>query len=166
LFPLRDNIPTHGFPYVTFVLLAAALAEKLAWSHGGWVLLAGNVLVLWIFGQTLERAMGPVRFVVFAALGAVAGGAVELPAATGAAAALVGGYLLVYPGARVIVWSLIPLFVGMIEVPVLIIAGLWVVLVIVAGAGLSALAGGAVGLALVRVFAREVAETPPRGLAF
>ena len=40
--------------------------------HGGLLHLGGNMLFLWIFGNNVEDAMGPVRFVVFYLLGGLA----------------------------------------------------------------------------------------------
>ena len=37
--------------------------------HGGLLHLGGNMLFLWIFGNNVEDAMGPVKFVVFYILG-------------------------------------------------------------------------------------------------
>src|SRR5687768_7844057 len=42
--------------------------------HGGWLHLLGNMWFLWIFGDNVEDAMGPVRFLLFYVLcGLVAG---------------------------------------------------------------------------------------------
>jgi membrane associated rhomboid family serine protease len=78
--------------------------------HGGLLHLLGNMLFLWIFGNNIEDSMGRVRFVLFY----LAGGVVALLAqtvlepsstaptigASGAVAAVLGGYALLYPRAR------------------------------------------------------------------
>ena len=33
--------------------------------HGGWLHLLGNMLYLWIFGDNVEDAFGPLRFLLF-----------------------------------------------------------------------------------------------------
>ena len=33
--------------------------------HGGWLHIGGNMLFLWVFGDNVEDAMGPVRFIVY-----------------------------------------------------------------------------------------------------
>src|SRR5919108_287237 len=80
--------------------------------HGSLLHLAGNMLFLWIFGNNIEDSMGRPRFVVFYLLGGVAalGGQIltdpdaTIPTvgASGAIAAVLGGYALLYPRARVI----------------------------------------------------------------
>lgn len=85
--------------------------------HGGWMHVIGNMLYLWIFGNNVEDAMGPVRFTVFYAvcgLFALLAHTVPDPASTvpvigasGAVSGVLGAYLLLYPHARVLV--LIPL---------------------------------------------------------
>src|SRR5262249_50615256 len=79
--------------------------------HGGWPHIAGNMLFLWIFGNNIEEAMGRPKFVVFYLLcGVIAalsqwatnpGSEVPNIGASGAIAGVLGGYLLLYPRARV-----------------------------------------------------------------
>ena len=155
--------------------------------HAGLLHLGGNMLFLWIFGNNVEDSMGRVRFVVFYLLGGLAatalqiavspGSAVPNLGASGAIAAVLGGYLLLYPGARVLTFMFLPPFVGLMELPALVVLGLWIILQVFLGAtgllhpigesggGVAYFAhiGGFVfGLALVRLFAREVKDTPPR----
>ncbi|MDX6718712.1 MAG: hypothetical protein QOJ63_966, partial [Solirubrobacteraceae bacterium] len=80
--------------------------------HGSILHLGGNMLFLWIFGNNVEDAMGHVRYVAFYLLGglvAVAAqvlvepdAAVPTIGASGAVAAVLGGYILLYPRARVV----------------------------------------------------------------
>ena len=163
MIPLRDNIATRSAPLVTVVLVLAAVVAWVLGGDGGPVLLVANAVVLWIFGITLEDSMGRARYLAFALIGAAVG-LVYVPA-SGAAAAVIAGHLLSYPRARVVWWCLIPPFVGLLEWPPAVLVVLWIVVQIAVG-GAVALAGlaaaGAVGLALVKVFVREVKETPPR----
>src|SRR5665811_291442 len=79
--------------------------------HGGWLHIGGNMLYLWIFGNNVEDSMGRGRFVVFyLGCGLLAGlaqiaidPASDIPniGASGAIAGVLGGYLLLYPRARV-----------------------------------------------------------------
>ena len=70
---------------------------------------------LWLFGPSVEDAMGRLRFVLFAALGGGAAAALD-PAAAGAGvvAAVLGGYALLYPRAHVVALSLVPGFMTVV----------------------------------------------------
>lgn len=101
--------------------------------HGGWAHLFGNMLYLWVFGDNLEDRMGTIRFIVFyVATGLVATAAqvaispqsaVPTIGASGAIAGVLGGYLVLFPRARIttIVFRFIT------EVPALIVLGFWFV---------------------------------------
>jgi membrane associated rhomboid family serine protease len=102
--------------------------------HGGWLHLGANMLFLHIFGDNLEEALGHRRYLSFYLLGGVAAGlthyatdtASMLPmiGASGSIAAVIGGYLLLFPRAPVVVLNLaLPLwFLGF----VLVIPAWWV----------------------------------------
>ena len=102
--------------------------------HGGFLHLAGNMLYLWIFGDNVEDELGHGRFLVFYLVcGAVAALAQAVTApqsdiptvgASGAIAGVLGGYLVRHPLASVTVLA----FVVLIELPALIVIGLWFVL--------------------------------------
>lgn len=97
------------------VLPQSASYVTYAFLHGDFMHLAGNMLFLWVFGDNVEDAMGHFRFLVFfllcAAAGALAHSLVapqsEIPliGASGAAAGVIGGYLMLHP--RVKVWILV-----------------------------------------------------------
>ena len=227
MFPLRDNIPTEHFPFVTVLLIAANcfvyffLQEGL-WSlpdggatgdwpvqqyaaipceltsqcaatgppatvvtvftsmfmHGSLLHLGGNMLFLWIFGNNVEDAMGPVLFLLFYVLGGLAADAahvvsdVDSPIATlgasGAVSAVLGGYLLLFPRARVVTVIFIIFFFTILELPAMLFLGFWILQQAVLayfdllqpteGGGVAYFAhiGGFVfGLLLIRVFANE-----------
>ena len=83
------------------------------------------MLFLWIFGNNVEDSMGPVKFVVFYLLGGIAATAAQVATdtgsevanlgASGAVAAVLGGYLLLFPRARVITVVFIIFFFTIIE---------------------------------------------------
>lgn len=101
--------------------------------HGGWAHLLGNMLYLWVFGDNLEDRLGIVRFVLFYFIsGLVATGAqiainpdstVPTIGASGAIAGVLGGYLLLFPRARIT--ALVFRFIT--QVPALIVLGFWFV---------------------------------------
>ncbi|HEV2061187.1 MAG TPA: rhomboid family intramembrane serine protease [Solirubrobacteraceae bacterium] len=103
--------------------------------HGGILHLGGNMLFLWIFGNNVEDSMGRAKFLAFYLLGGVAAlfgqilidpnAAVATIGASGAVAAVLGGYILLYPRARVITLIFIVFFFTIIELPAMLILGFW-----------------------------------------
>src|SRR3954467_14693117 len=103
--------------------------------HGGLLHLGGNMLFLWIFGNNVEDAMGPVKFVCFYLLGGIAAVALQVlvnpsaqvptVGASGAIAAVLGGYLLLFPRARVLTAIFIIFFFTLIEIPAVFVLGIW-----------------------------------------
>ncbi len=103
--------------------------------HGGWLHLISNMWMLFIFGDNVEDRMGHTRFLVFYLLGGAAAGLVSafflakssLPmvGASGAIAAVMGAYLVLFPGARVV--TFVPLFFlpWLIDIPAVIFLGVW-----------------------------------------
>jgi len=127
--------------------------------HGGLLHIAGNMLFLWIFGNNIEDSMGRARFIGFYLLGGVAAlaaqtavgpdAAVPTIGASGAVAAVLGGYALLYPRARVVTLVFIVIFFTVIELPALIVLGAWFLLQALNGASdlVQPVAGGGGGVA-------------------
>ncbi len=132
----------YGF-FVTWGMLPAEISTGRDLStiltamflHGGWMHLIGNMLFLYIFGDNLEEELGHGRFLVFyLACGVVAGlaqvladprSAVPMVGASGAVAGVLGGYLLLFPRARVDVLLIFIIFFRIIPVPAWMMLGLW-----------------------------------------
>ena len=103
--------------------------------HGGWLHLGGNMLYLWIFGNNVEDAMGHVKFVGFYLAGGIAALALQVAVApnstaptvgaSGAIAAVLGAYIILYPRARVLTFVFIILFFTVIELPAILMLGIW-----------------------------------------
>jgi membrane associated rhomboid family serine protease len=105
--------------------------------HGGWLHLLGNMLFLLVFGPDVEARLGRVRFLLcylllgtvaaygYALIGAGGGEALRpLVGASGAIAGVLGGYLRLYPRARVT--TLVPvLFFLPLRFPAWLVLGLW-----------------------------------------
>ena len=80
--------------------------------HGSTAHLAGNMLFLWVFGNNVEDRLGPVRYLALYLLGGVAAtlgyvavnvhAAVPLIGASGAIAAVMGAYLVLFPRGRIL----------------------------------------------------------------
>jgi membrane associated rhomboid family serine protease len=103
--------------------------------HGGWMHLAGNMLFLWIFGDNMEDAFGHVLFLAFyiacglaAALLQIAmdpSSQVPMVGASGAIAGTLGGYLLLYPRARVDIIIIFIVFFKTFTLPAWVVLGVW-----------------------------------------
>jgi membrane associated rhomboid family serine protease len=112
--------------------------------HGGLLHIAGNMLFLWVFGNNIEDSMGRARFVVFYLLGGIAALVAQVlvnPDATtptigasGAVAGVLGAYALLYPRARVVTLLIIIFFITFVELPALLVLGLWFLLQVFYGA--------------------------------
>jgi membrane associated rhomboid family serine protease len=122
--------------------------------HGGWFHILGNMWFLWVFGDNVEDAMGPVRYVIFYLLCGLAAAAAQVatdPAsavpmvgASGAIGGVMGGYARLYPRARI--QTLLPLgfYFTTIAVPAYFMLGYWFLLQILGGVPALAGAGGGV----------------------
>jgi rhomboid family protein len=141
--------------------------------HGSLLHIGGNMLFLWIFGNNVEDSMGRVRFVAFYLLGGLVAdfaqiatnpdAAIPTVGASGAVAAILGAYALLYPHARVVTLIFIIFFVTVIELPALLVLGGWFLLQLLSASS-EPLAGGGVayfahiggflfGLAAIKLFA-------------
>jgi len=105
--------------------------------HGSWAHLLGNMLFLWIFGNNVEDALGRIRFLVFYLLGGVAAtaaqtlvtlgyaseleGTIPHVGASGAISAVLGGYLVLLPHAKVLTL----IFFVLREIPALVFLLIW-----------------------------------------
>ena len=117
--------------------------------HGGILHLAGNMLFLWIFGNNIEDSMGRGRFLLFYGLAGVIAvyaqalidpsSTVPTIGASGAVAGVLGGYALLHPRARVLTFVIIIFFVTLIEVPAMIMLGIWFVLQFLPAVGQTAI---------------------------
>ena len=113
--------------------------------HGGWLHLGGNMLYLWIFGNNIEDRFGRLRFLGFYLIGGLVaalsqvwiepGSTTPLIGASGAIAAVLGAYLVLYPGARVLSLVFLVFFYQLLHVPAVIVLGLWFVLQLLSGVG-------------------------------
>ena len=103
--------------------------------HGGWMHLLGNMWFLWIFGDNVEERLGTIRFVIFYLIvgtaGALAqvfsspGSTLPMIGASGAIAGVLGGYLMLYPRAKVVTFVGIPFLWHIRDVPAWIFLGIW-----------------------------------------
>ena len=119
------------------------LADPFTWGalfthmflHGGWLHILSNMWVLFIFGDNVEDRLGSVRYLLFYLTGGILAGLVQIffstdaltPSigASGAIAAVLGGYFSFYPRSKVI--TLIPIFIipWFVELPSFVFLGFW-----------------------------------------
>jgi rhomboid family protein len=152
--------------------------------HGGIVHIGGNMIFLAIFGPNVEEAMGRPRYLLFYLLGGLVALAAQIAlspdspvptlGASGAIAAVLGGYILLYPRARVLSLVFIIFFVTIVELPAVFLLGFWFLEQLLLGvAGLANPVGGEgvaygahvggflFGIALIRLFAKRTRPGPP-----
>jgi membrane associated rhomboid family serine protease len=123
--------------------------------HGGLLHIAGNLLFLWIFGNNVEDRFGRLRFLAFYLVGGIVAALTQVAVdptstvptigASGAIAATLGAYLVLYPGARVTTAIFLVFFYQLIDIPAVIVLVLWFLLQLfdgIASLGISASAGG------------------------
>ena len=109
--------------------------------HAGWIHLGGNMLYLWIFGDNVEDRFGPIKFTIFYLLCGLAatfaqlvfslGSNVPNLGASGAIAGVLGAYILLFPQGKIRVLQ----GQQVIQVPALIVIGMWFFLQLFSGIG-------------------------------
>jgi rhomboid family protein len=163
LIPLKITAtfnPTTALTFITSMFL-----------HGGWLHIIGNMLYLWIFGNNIEDRLGIIGFTIFYLICGIAAGLAQIAidprspipqiGASGAIAGILGGYIVLFPRARVQTLIIFVYFFTIRELSALWVLGFWFVLQVInalISAGQSDVAffahiGGFIaGLVLIRVF--------------
>jgi membrane associated rhomboid family serine protease len=115
--------------------------------HAGWLHIIFNMLFLFVFGNNIEDYLGRVKFVLFYLVGGLAasfahvawtmynsadictnadfGACVPSVGASGAVAAVMGAYMLLYPRARVNVLVPIFFFITVLQMSALTVLAIW-----------------------------------------
>ena len=106
--------------------------------HAGLLHLAGNMLYLWIFGDNVEDAMGSIKYLIFYLVGGVIAALThtflypdsQIPTvgASGAIAAVLASYLILYPQSRVLTFIPLGFFMQLRLVPASIVLIVWFIL--------------------------------------
>ncbi len=157
--------------------------------HAGWLHILGNLLFLWIFGNNVEDSMGRAKYVLFYLLAGIVACYAQAAinpsetgptlGASGAIAGVLGGYILLYPRSRVLTLVFLIFFVTLVEVPAVIMLGVWFILNALPAVSVSVpgLAGGGgvayfahvggfvFGLLAIKLFADRVRDNSPPALA-
>src|SRR5207244_2494023 len=124
-----DLAPSTFVPLVSHMFL-----------HGGWLHVLGNMLYLWIFGDNVEDRVGSGPYLVFYLLcgivAAIGQGLVSpspMVGASGAIAGVLGAYLVMYPTARIQTLVFLGIFITFVQLPALVVIGMFIVLQIIEG---------------------------------
>jgi membrane associated rhomboid family serine protease len=148
--PLLKVDPQSGRPVrIGAVALSTAPADvyltflTTMFLHGGWLHVIANMWMLWVFGNNIEDRLGHLTFVLFYLVGGVLAtmcfwvsdpsGLVPVVGASGAVAAVLGGYAVTFPMAKVRTLVFLVFFITIIDFPALVLLGLWFVLQVASG---------------------------------
>ncbi|MBN1261149.1 MAG: rhomboid family intramembrane serine protease [Anaerolineae bacterium] len=103
--------------------------------HGGWAHIFSNMLFLWVFGDNIETTLGKFGYLVFYLAGGIAASLVhvvfntgaETPSlgASGAVAAVLGAYAVLYPQSRVRVLYFFFFRLMITQMVALVFIGVW-----------------------------------------
>lgn len=172
LTPASINLshPSTLLPFITHMFL-----------HGSWYHLLSNMWFLMIFGDNIEDRLGSFRYLLFYVLGGLSAALLQFvfdPASTvptlgasGAIAAVMGAYFVLFPASRVVTFIPIFIFGGFIRLPAIVYLGIWFLMQVFSGFSSfvigSGTAGGVAwwahiggflfGMLLVRAFAKKTA---------
>jgi rhomboid family protein len=160
----RDILPVPGSIWTSMFL------------HGGWLHIIGNMWFLWVFGDNVEDAMGSIRYLLFYFLVGTVGALAQCYAmpesrapmigASGAIAGVLGGYLMLFPRARIMTLVMIPFFWPILAVPAWIFLGGWFIAQLLFNAGsniawMAHVGGFIAGLGAVRLLVHSRRGGPP-----
>ena len=110
--------------------------------HGGWMHLIGNMLFLWVFGDNIEATIGSVAFFLFYIAGGIAASAAHILSdvsstipslgASGAIAAVLGAYLVMFPKSKIKVVFFF-FFIRVFYMAAILFLGIWIAMQLVPG---------------------------------
>ena len=111
--------------------------------HGGWLHLIGNMVFLWVFGDNIEDSLGHLGYLIFYLAGGVAASAAHIMlnpdssipslGASGAIAAVLGTFIVMYPQARIRALIFLGIFATITRVSALLFLGIWFVTQLLSG---------------------------------
>jgi len=172
--PLDRIVYRYGFiPTLGLQNLIGLRVFTSMFLHADITHIAGNMLYLWVFGDNVEDSCGHISFLVFYLLSGIAGSMTmyllestsSIPAigASGAISGVLGGYILLFPRARIRTVVFAFYFANFIRVPAFALIGFWFILQLLysiagvaTGVAYWAHIGGFIaGLLLIAIFARR-----------
>ena len=120
--------------------------------HGGWMHIIGNMTYLYIFGDNIEERLGRLKFIIFYLItGIVAAfsqaiidptSTIPMIGASGAIAGVLGGYLVLFPRAKIKVFFWFIIFVKIIKIRAYIVLGGWIIIQFISFNGSDLNSGG------------------------
>jgi len=120
----------HGHHLITIVTAM--------FMHAGWLHILANMVFLWAFGPAIEDAMGRFRYLAFYLVGGVVamlaqvagspGSTVPCLGASGAIAAVMGAFIVIYPRDRIRTFVWILIFIRVTYIPAVVLIGVWFLL--------------------------------------
>lgn len=134
---------TIGYVYYDFGMVPVQISNGSGYLglltsiflHGSIFHVAGNMLFLWIFGDNLEDKMGRVKFLLFYLASGVGANLAQYAidpmspvptiGASGAVAGVMGGYILLFPKARIDIFIYFVIFFRILPLPAWIMLGVW-----------------------------------------
>lgn len=137
MLPVKDNLPHERLPVVVLALASLnVLAYALPATPLPLVPMLLDLAALALLGASVESRLGHLRTAILCLAGGLAGsalcaalgeGSAAVPAwaVVGATAAVLLGYLVLFPRARVISLVLVPFLVTIVEVPAVLLLGAW-----------------------------------------
>lgn len=145
--------------------------------HAGFLHLGGNMLYLWIFGNNIEDAVGHVRFIFFYGLSGVAAAVMQflveptsmvpMIGASGAVSGILGGYLMLFPRAKIKTLIFIFIFFTFVDLPAMLLLTVWFLIQVLYShtdgvAWFAHIGGFLFGLITIRLFTlgRKVVKVP------
>lgn len=121
--------------------------------HAGWLHILGNMLFLWVFGPAVEDVMGAGRYLVFYLLGGLVASVAQILVdpnstipnlgASGAVAAVMGAFLVNFPGDRIRTVLILGIFIQITTLPAILLIGIWFILQLVSQLAVLGGTGGA-----------------------
>ncbi len=177
---------THGDPFVMqWSVIPAEIASGRHWItiltamflHGSWSHIIGNMVFLWAFGPEVEDAMGRGRYLLFYLIGGVVAMLAQVLAdphstvpnlgASGAIAAVMGAFLVMYPRDQIKSVLMIFIFVKITFIPACLLIGFWFLTQLVQAGQVAQVQSGGVaylahvggfifGVLIARLFLRRV----------
>lgn len=140
----------HNSPEPVYITMVTSM-----FLHGGLLHLGGNMLYLWIFGNNIEDVLGHVKFLLFYLIGGLVAAfahilsnpssQVPTVGASGAIAAVLGAYMVLYPNNKITTLLFIGIFVTTAAIPAVVVLGLWIFLQFISatlGGGMTPGGGG------------------------
>ncbi len=154
-----------------WAVIPAAIASGHAWitiltamfMHGSWLHILGNMVFLWAFGPEIEDAMGRLRYLAFYLIGGIAAMVAQVAGsptstipclgASGAIAAVMGAFIVIFPRDRIRSLLIIVIYVTVTYIPAVLLIGVWFLFQLLdAGAVAKVQTGGVAYLAHVGGF--------------